>query len=102
MKPEEERFFDSFREVVKAVNSTLDRQEVLDLLVNNVTQVMDLKASAIRLLDARKRTLELVVSHGLSEKYLNKGPVGRRPMCRTASCRTRRSPTALSSSPRRG
>ena len=75
MKPEEERFFDSFREVVKAVNSTLDRQEVLDLLVNNVTQVMDLKASAIRLLDARKRTLELVVSHGLSEKYLNKGPV---------------------------
>ena len=31
MSPEEERFFDSFREVVKAVNSTLDRQEVLDL-----------------------------------------------------------------------
>ena len=51
MKPEEERFLDSFREVVKAVNSTLDRQEVLDLLVNNVTQVMDLKGSAIRLLE---------------------------------------------------
>ena len=75
MKPQEERYFDSFREVVKAVNSTLDRQEVLDLLTNNVTQVMDLKASAIRLLDPRKRTLELVASHGLSEKYLNKGPV---------------------------
>ena len=75
MKPEEERYFDSFREVVKAVNSTLDRQEVLDLLVKNVTQVMDLKGSAIRLLDSRKRTLELVASHGLSEKYLNKGPV---------------------------
>ncbi len=75
MKPQEKRYFDSFREVVKAVNSTLDRQEVLDLLVNNVTQVMDLKASAIRLLDPRKRTLELVASHGLSKKYLNKGPV---------------------------
>jgi len=75
MKPEEERYFDSFREVVKAVNSTLDRQEVLDLLVKNITQVMDLKASAIRLLDPKKRTLELVASHGLSEKYLNKGPV---------------------------
>jgi len=75
MKSQEEHYFDSFREVVKAVNSTLDRQEVLDLLVNNVTQVMDLKASAIRLLDASKRTLELVASHGLSEKYLNKGPV---------------------------
>jgi signal transduction protein with GAF and PtsI domain len=75
MKPQEVRYFDSFRQVVKAVNSTLDRQEVLDLLVNNVTQVMDLKASAIRLLDSRKRTLELVASHGLSKKYLNKGPV---------------------------
>ena len=46
MKSQEKSYFDSFREVVKAVNSTLDRQEVLDLLVNNVTQVMDLKASA--------------------------------------------------------
>jgi signal transduction protein with GAF and PtsI domain len=75
MKPQEERYFDSFREVVKAVNSTLDLHEVLDLLVNNVTQVMDLKASAIRLLDPSKRTLELVASHGLRKKYLNKGPV---------------------------
>jgi signal transduction protein with GAF and PtsI domain len=75
MKPQDKRYFDSFREVVKAVNSTLDRQEVLDLLVNNVTQVMDLKASAIRLLDPRNRTLELVASHGLSNTYLNKGPV---------------------------
>ena len=75
MKPQEKGYFDSFLEVVKAVNSTLDRQEVLDLLVSNVTQVMDLKASAIRLLDEKRRTLELVASHGLSEKYLNKGPV---------------------------
>ena len=75
MSPEEERFFDSFREVVKAVNSTLDRQEVLDLLVKNVAHIMDLKGAAIRLLDPKKRTLELVASHGLSEKYLNKGPV---------------------------
>ena len=75
MKPQQERYFDSFREVVKAVNSTLDLEEVLDLLVNKVTQVMDLKASAIRLLDPRKRTLGLVASHGLSKKYLNKGPV---------------------------
>ena len=75
MEPQEKGYFDSFLAVVKAVNSTLDRQEVLDLLVSNVTQVMNLKASAIRLLDEKQRTLELVASHGLSEKYLNKGPV---------------------------
>ena len=75
MKPQEKGYFDSFLEVVKAVNSTLDRQEVLDLLVSNATQVMHLKASAIRLLDEKQRTLELEASHGLSAKYLNKGPV---------------------------
>jgi signal transduction protein with GAF and PtsI domain len=75
MTSQEKRYFDSFREVVKAVNSTLDRQEVLELLVSNVAQAMDLKASAIRLLDTKERTLELVASHGLSEEYLNKGPV---------------------------
>jgi signal transduction protein with GAF and PtsI domain len=75
MNPEEKGYFDSFLEVVKAVNSTLDRQEVLDLLVSNATEVMNLKASAIRLLDEKQRTLELEASHGLSEKYLHKGPV---------------------------
>ena len=75
MEPQEKGYFDSFLAVVKAVNSTLDRQEVLDLLVSNVTRVMNLKASAIRLLDEKQRILELVASHGLSEKYLNKGPV---------------------------
>jgi signal transduction protein with GAF and PtsI domain len=75
MIPQEKDYFDSFLEVVKAINSTLDRQEVLDLLVSNATQVMDLKASAIRLLDEKQLALELVASHGLSEKYLNKGPV---------------------------
>mgnify|MGYP001822058475 CR=1 FL=1 len=73
MKTQDRMYFDSFREVVKAVNSTLDRQEVLDLLVSNVAQVMGLKACAIRMLHGKKRTLELLASHGLSERYINKG-----------------------------
>ena len=55
-KTKDRMYFDSFREVVKAVNSTLDRQEVLDLLVSNVAQVMGLKACAIRMLHGKKRT----------------------------------------------
>jgi len=75
MKSHEKLFFDSFREVVKAIHSTLDIREVLQLLVIKVTQVMNLKGCAIRLLDPTRRTLELVASHGLSEKYLSKGAV---------------------------
>jgi signal transduction protein with GAF and PtsI domain len=75
MSSQENSYFESFRQVVKAVSSSLDVQEVLTLLVTNVTQVMDLKACAIRLLQPKKRTLELVASHGLSAKYIEKGPV---------------------------
>jgi signal transduction protein with GAF and PtsI domain len=75
MNSREKLFFDSFREVVKAIHSTLDIREVLQLLVTKVTQVMNLKGCAIRLLDPSRQTLELVATHGLSEKYLSKGAV---------------------------
>ena len=75
MKTQDRLYFDSFREVVKAVNSTLDLQKVLNLLVFDVTKAMDLKACIIRLLDPKTRTLASMASHGLSEKFLDKGPV---------------------------
>jgi len=71
----ERTYFESFREVVKAISSTLELQQVLNLLVTKVAQVMDLKACAIRLLDSKKRTLELLASHGLSDAYIQKGSV---------------------------
>lgn len=75
MKTTDRLYFNSFKEVVKAVNSTLDRQQVLDLLVSNVAALMNLKACAICMLQGKKRTLELLVSHGLSNSYINKGPL---------------------------
>ena len=75
MKGREKLYFDSFREVVKAVHSTLEIKEVLKLLGKKVTKVMGVKGCAIRLLDPTKRTLELVSSYGLSEKYVGKGSV---------------------------
>lgn len=75
MKPNEKEYFNSFREVVKAIHSTLDIREVLKMLVTKVAQGMNLKGCAIRLLDPNRRTLELVSSYGLSEKYLRKGSV---------------------------
>ncbi len=75
MDSKERSYFESFRKVLKAVTSTLSLEQVLDMLVRNVTEVMNLKACAIRLLDPEKGTLELVASHGLSEQYIQKGPV---------------------------
>ena len=75
MKAHEKLYFSSFRQVVKAISSTLDLREVMDMMVKNTSQVMNLKGCAIRLLDPKKRHLELLSSHGLSEKYIEKGPV---------------------------
>jgi signal transduction protein with GAF and PtsI domain len=75
MTDRERTYFESFRKVAKAISSTLEVQEVLDMLVRQVAEVMALKACAIRLLHPKRRTLELLASHGLSESYVQKGPV---------------------------
>jgi signal transduction protein with GAF and PtsI domain len=75
MTEQPQSYFQSFREVVKAVNSSLELNEVLDILVRNVMSAMELKACAVRLLAPKTRTLELVASNGLSEGYVKKGPV---------------------------
>jgi len=68
-------FFRSFREICKAVNSSLDLQEVLRLIVENVTAIMKVKASTIFLLDMKNKQLEVAATCGLSEAYLEKGPL---------------------------
>ncbi len=69
-------FLKGLLEVVKAVNSALDVKKVLQLLVKTATTALDIKAAAVRLLDEKRQRLELVASFGLSDRYINKGPVG--------------------------
>ncbi len=71
----EKEYLRVFREITKAVSSTLDVNKVLDMIVRKIPEVMNLKAATVRLLDPAGKRLKLVASYGLSEKYLNKGPV---------------------------
>lgn len=75
MVSKEREYLNVFQEVTRAVSSTLDVQTVLNLIVRKIPEVLNLKAATIRLLDETGRKLRLVASHGLSEKYLNRGPV---------------------------
>jgi GAF domain-containing protein len=63
-------------EVSKAINSALDVKKVLNILVKTATTALDIKAAAVRLLDEKRQTMELVASYGLSDRYRTKGPVG--------------------------
>lgn len=71
----EREYLNVFQAVTKAVSSTLKVEEVLDLIVRKIPEVMNLKAATIRLLDETGKKLQLVASHGLSDKYLSRGPV---------------------------
>ncbi|NOZ69378.1 MAG: GAF domain-containing protein [Deferribacteres bacterium] len=71
----EKEYLSVFQEVTKAVSSTLRANEVLDMIVKKIPEVMGLKAATIRLLDHTGKKLILAAAYGLSEKYLNRGPV---------------------------
>ncbi len=69
------KFLKGLVEVSKVINSALDVQKVLQLLVKTATTSLDIKGAAVRLLDDKRQILELVASYGLSDRYINKGPV---------------------------
>ena len=69
------KYLKTIQEVSRAISSTLNVRQVLDMIVQKMPQIMNTKAATIRLLDESGKKLELVASHGLSERYLNRGPV---------------------------
>jgi len=68
-------YLESYQNICKAISASISLNEVLNLIVTNVVKVMNVKASSVRLLNKETRQLELVAYYGLSEKYVNKGPV---------------------------
>ncbi|NPV54189.1 MAG: GAF domain-containing protein [Firmicutes bacterium] len=62
-------------EIAGRINSTLELAEVLDLLVENAAKALDVKAASLRLLDRSGKRLVVSSAYGLSEEYLQKGPV---------------------------
>ena len=65
----------SFIEISKTLGSTLAVNEVMDQIVRQMTETMGLKGATIRMVNPKTNTLELVAAVGLSDKYLDKGPV---------------------------
>ncbi len=71
----EKEYLRVFEEITKTVSSTLDLNEMLNLIVRKIPEVMGLKGSTLRLLNEEEKQLELAAYYGLSNKYVNKGPV---------------------------
>ena len=57
------------------INSSLNMKQILHILSAEIAEALKAKASSILLLDEDKKTLEYVASYGLSETYLDRGPL---------------------------
>ena len=68
-------FLKLFRNLFKAINSSLNIKEVLNAITENAVKILNVKGCTIFLLDQVEKKLKISSSNGLSEAYLNKGPV---------------------------
>jgi signal transduction histidine kinase len=59
----------------RTMTSTLELSQVLNLFVQNTAEVLGVRACSIRLLDQTEKRLEPVATFGLSQAYLDKGPI---------------------------
>ncbi|MFQ5915348.1 MAG: GAF domain-containing protein [Nitrospinota bacterium] len=71
----ERSYFETFREVSRILTSTLDIQEVVRSIAHLTTEAARVKGCSILLLKPKENRLELLANHGLSERYLQKGPL---------------------------
>ena len=64
-----------FLNLAANINASLDINRVLHILTADMCEALGMKGVMIRLLNKQTGSLDLVASFGLSEEFLNKGPV---------------------------
>jgi signal transduction histidine kinase len=66
---------ESLYDIGQLVNSTLDLDEVLQLIAEHTARLFKAKASFVRIFDKDEKKLSIGGSYGLSQAYIDKGPV---------------------------
>lgn len=67
--------FQTLYEVAQSITSSVRLEHVLGIIVNSSLKVIDAKGAIIRLLNPEETELRMAAVAGLSQQYLEKGPV---------------------------
>jgi GAF domain-containing protein len=67
--------FESFYRFAQHINTSVELKDVLATLLVQSVKELNVKAGAIRLLGPKRATLHLAAAYGLSDGYINKGPI---------------------------
>jgi len=68
-------YYTALYQATLTISSSLELDQVLQSVVKSITEAMEVKACAVRLLDPRTGQLQYSAGYGLSVNYLAKGPV---------------------------
>ena len=68
-------YYTALYQAALTISSSLELDPVLQSVVKSITEAMEVKACAVRLLDSRTGQLQYSAGYGLSGDYLAKGPV---------------------------
>jgi len=67
--------YETFIKVSNAISHSKDPEEVALMTVESIKTALDIKGCSLFLLNHKTNELEVGASYGLSEEYLNKGPI---------------------------
>ena len=67
--------YETLVKVAKAISHSKDPEEVVLMTVESIKTALDAKGCSLFLINSKTNELELAASYGLSDEYLNKGPI---------------------------
>ena len=70
-------YFHAFRDIIRTMHTHDHLDEVLLLVVQKISEVIEAKGTLLRLCNEDTEQFEVVAAYGVGEKYLSKGPVNK-------------------------
>ena len=67
--------YETFIKISNAISHSKEPEEIALMTVEGIKTALDIKGCALFLLNHKTEELEVAASYGLSERYLNKGPI---------------------------
>jgi signal transduction protein with GAF and PtsI domain len=67
--------YDTLLKITNAISHSKDPEEVVLMTVESITRALNVKGSAVFLVNQKTKELELAAGFGLSDEYINKGPL---------------------------
>ena len=67
--------YETLLKITKAISHSRDAEEIALITVESIKTILHVKGCSFFLINRKTNELELIASFGLSDEYLNKGPV---------------------------